>query len=134
MSLTSVTIVRFRAGAHSYGIAAGCVLNIAAARPDVPHLAWLLLGGLSEFASGARTLQIASNGRSGDVMVDGPIEVIELESSDIAPCRTTTSSITLGFVRRDGGVFALLDAERVVDLLRDSTNGQTPETTHEDPG
>jgi hypothetical protein len=130
----SVTIMRFRAGSNAYAIAAGCVEAVGAARPAVPHLAWVLGGEVPDFGGGARTLHLAARGQRSEVTVDGPIELMDLESGDITPCRTTTSAMILGFARTTTGVVPLLDADRVVELLQQSSGGGLGGNAHRDLG
>jgi len=114
----SVTVMKFWAGPNVYALAAGCVEGIGPERPSVPHLRWVLSGEIPEFSGGRRTLHVAARGQRTMVTVDGPIELVELGSDDIAPCRTTTSSMIMGFARAGGShVVALLDADRVVEIL-----------------
>jgi hypothetical protein len=124
----SVTVMKFRAGPNAYALAAGCVEGVGPERSSVPHLAWVLSGELPDFAGGRRTLHVTSGGRRSMVTVDGPIELVDLESVDIAPCRTTTSSMIMGFARAGGAhVIALLDADRIVEILHQAATGTVSE-------
>jgi hypothetical protein len=116
----SVTVMKFRAGPHVYAVAAGCVAAVGPPRMGVPHLGWVLSKQLPEPIAGTRTLQLASREHRVEVIVDGPVELVDLEPSDIAPCTTTTSSRILGFARGDDGVFVLLDAVAIVGAVRES--------------
>jgi len=115
-----VTVLRFRAGQGVFALAAGAVASIGAVRADIPHLSWVLERQLPELTTGSRALQVVDRSQRVEVVVDGPVEVIELAVDDIAPCRTTTSATIMGFARRDDGVVALLDAARLVELVRDA--------------
>lgn len=124
----SVTVMTFRAGANVYAVAAGCVEGVGPERTEAPHLAWALGRHLPEFTGGRRTLHVVAGGRRTMVTVDGPIELVDLESGDIAPCRTTTSSMILGFARADGeSVIALLDADRLVEIVHEAATGTDSE-------
>ena len=118
----TVTVMKLRAGSGTYALAAGCVDAIGPARPEAPHLVWVLHRQLPDFAGGARTLRLVSRGTGVEVTVDH-VELVELNSDDIAPCRTTTSSKVLGFARNRDGVFALLDADHIVELVRQAITG-----------
>jgi chemotaxis signal transduction protein len=117
----SVAVMRFRAGANGYAIAAGCVEGVGPGRPDIPHLRQLLdtneTGGRdSERGSqrdGERTLRLVVRGQRLEVTVDGPIDVVEIAREDITPCRTSLSPRILGFAKLDGDMYALLDVERL---------------------
>jgi hypothetical protein len=124
----SVTVMTFRAGSNAYALAAGCVEGVGPERMEAPHLLWALRGHLPEFVGGRRTLHVVAGGRRTMVTVDGPIELVELESVDIAPCRTTTSSMIMGFARADGAnVIALLDADRLVEIVHQAATGTVSE-------
>jgi len=111
----SVAIMRFRAGANGYAVAAGCVEGVGPAHPGVPHLRQLLGAGATgdhdRDRDSERTLRLAVRGQRLEVAVDGPIDVVEIARGDITPCRSTLSSRILGFARLDGDMYALLDAE-----------------------
>jgi hypothetical protein len=124
----SVTVMKFRAGSNVYAVAAGCVEGVGPERSEAPHLGWALGGQLPEFTGGRRTLHVVAGGRRTMVTVDGPIELVDLESVDIAPCRTTTSSMIMGFARVDGAnVIALLDADRLVEIVHEAATGTDSE-------
>jgi hypothetical protein len=116
----SVTVMKFRAGSHVYAVAAGCVAAIGPPRMGVPHLGWVLNKQLPELAAGTRTLQLAAREYRVEVIVDGPVELVDLEPADIAPCHTATSTRILGFARGHDGVFVLLDAVAIVGAVRES--------------
>ena len=127
----SVAIMRFRAGANGYAVAAGCVEGVGPARPGIPHLAQLLQTGASGERDaerdaehdaehdGVRALRLVARGQRLEVAVDGPIDVVEIAREDITPCRSTLSSRILGFARLDGDMYALLDAESLVQVERE---------------
>jgi hypothetical protein len=124
----SVTVMSFRAGSNVYALAAGCVEGVGSERSEAPHLLWALSGRLPEFAGGRRTLHVVAGGRRTMVTVDGPIELVELESADIAPCRTTTSPMIMGFARGGGThLMALLDADRLVEIVQEAATGSLSE-------
>jgi len=117
----SVAIMRFRAGASGYAVAAGCVEGVGPARPGVPHLVQLLdartagdhPGAHHDDSDHVRTLRLVVRGQRLEVAVDGPIDVVEIARDDITPCRSTLSSRILGFARLDGDMYALLDADNL---------------------
>jgi hypothetical protein len=113
----TVSILRFHAGSTAYAVAAGNVLEVASARPGVPHLA-TVLGDAAP--AGDRLLRIAAGGRGADVIVDGPVELVDLDVDDIAPCRNraVANAAIMGFARDADRVFVLLDAANLVALLR----------------
>jgi hypothetical protein len=119
----TVTVMKFRAGAQQFAVAAGCVERVGPPQSSAPHLTWVLGRGIPEFAGGARTLLIATRGTRSEVTVDGPIELVDLAADDIAPCRTTTSPVIMGFARTSSGVVALLDADRFVEILASGPRG-----------
>jgi hypothetical protein len=117
----SVAILKFHAGSTVYALAVDNVLSIGPARPGLPHLA-ALLGDATPSASGdpARSLRVVAGGHGVDLVVDGPVELADLDVDDIAPCRSDAiaSSTILGFARDDDRVFVLLDAANLVELVR----------------
>jgi hypothetical protein len=112
--------MKFRAGDNGYAVAAGCVEGVGPARQGVRHLAQLLAGVTDGDDAGIRTLQLVSRGRRFEITVDGPVEVVELSSGDITPCRTPLDGRILGFARLKGDMYALLDADRLAELARAS--------------
>jgi hypothetical protein len=86
----------------------------------VPHLTWVLNRQVPELASGTRTLELESRGRRVEIIVDGPVELVDLEPSDIARCHTQTSSRILGFARGREGLFVLLDVPAIIEAVLDS--------------
>jgi hypothetical protein len=110
--------MRFRAGASVYALAAGCVTAVAAARPGVPHLARVMGADLEDSAEGARALTLVVDREIAEIIVDSPVSLIDLETEQIAPCRTTTHPSVLGFARDPEGMYAILDAVRLIELVR----------------
>jgi hypothetical protein len=110
----SLSIMRFRAGASGYAIAAGCVERVGPARAGVPHLARVIEGGAGAGEAGARTLRISAKGRAIDVTVGGPVDVVEIDVGHVTPCPPALAANVLGFARIDDEMYALLDAERLV--------------------
>lgn len=113
----SVTVLRFRVGESAFALAAGCVETIGPVRTEVPHLSWVLERQLPTITTGSRTLHVVAPSGRVELMVDGPVEVMELDTDDVAPCRTTASSTVMGFARAGDEVVALLDAAVLVELV-----------------
>ena len=115
----SVAILRFHAGDTAYAIAAGNVDAIGPARAGLPHLADVLGDTVAPSPETARTLRVRAAGRAVDVVVDGPVELVQLDVEHITPCRlgAIASSTFLGFARDADRVFVLLDAPSLVDKI-----------------
>lgn len=113
----SVAILRFHAGDTVYAIAAGNVDAIGPARAGLPHLASVLGDTPAASPQAARSLRLVAGGRAVDVVVDGPVELVQLGADDIAPCRLDAGSTFLGFARGADGVFVLLDAPSLVERI-----------------
>lgn len=118
----SVAIMKFRAGENGYAVAAGCVENVGPARQGVAHLSRLLEADSAASTEGVRTLRISSHGKWIEVVVDGPVEVVELAPESITPCRTSLDTKILGFARLNGDMYALLDADRLIELATGSSD------------
>jgi len=115
----SVAILRFHAGDTEYAIAAGNVDAIGPARGGLPHLASVLGDTAAVSSESTRVLRLRAGGRAVDVVVDGPVELVQLDVDNITPCRldAIASSTFLGFARDADRVFVLLDAPRLVDKI-----------------
>lgn len=113
----SVAVLRFHAGSMTFAIAAGSVQAISSARSDAPHLAQVLGGEPGAMANATRVLHVCAHGERVDIVVDGPVELIELEVGDITPCRATTSASVLGFARIGDELCVLLDAATLVERM-----------------
>jgi hypothetical protein len=115
----TVAILRFHAGNTEYAVAAGNVDAIGPARPGVPHLASVLGDAAAGSLESARSLRLVASGRAVDVVVDGPVELVQLDESAIAPCNlgAVASATFLGFAREDRRVFVLLDAPSLVERI-----------------
>jgi hypothetical protein len=112
----SVAILRFHAGDTVYAIAAGNVDAIGPVRAGLPHLASVLGDTAAASPETARSLRLRAGGRAVDVVVDGPVELVQLDVDAITPCRldALASSTFLGFARDADRVFVLLDAPSLV--------------------
>jgi hypothetical protein len=110
----SLSIMRFRAGASGYAVAAGCIERVGPAREGVPHLARVIEGGAGTDEGGTRTIRIVAKGRGIDVTVGGPVDVVEIDADHVTPCPPSLAASVLGFARIDDEMYALLDAERLV--------------------
>jgi hypothetical protein len=116
--MTSVPIIRFRAGTNVYALAAGCVTGVGAARSGVPHLARVMGDDVEDSAEGARALTLAVDREVAEIIVDSPVALVDLVAEQIAPCRTTTNPNVMGFARDTEGMYAILDAARLIELVR----------------
>lgn len=119
----NVTVLRFQAGSHTYALAAGSVTSVAAARANLPHLSEVIGDGASsESHDAARALRVSASGRAVDVVVDGPVELVKLGTSDVTRCTFPSHAGVLGFARAGDRLTVLLDAqvliERVAEFLR----------------
>lgn len=123
----NVTVLRFQAGSQTYALAAGSVTSVATARADLPHVSEVIGDGTSSDShDAARALRVSASGRTVDVVVDGPVELVKLGTSDVTPCALPSRAGVLGFARAGSQagnrLTVLLDAqvlvERVLEFLR----------------
>jgi hypothetical protein len=112
----TVTVLHFQAGPNRYALAAGTVAAIASARADLPHLADLL-GETSGPVDARRALRLSARGRAVELVVDGPVELVQLNAGDVSPSPVTSRVGVLGFARVSGGLTVLLDAPVLVDRV-----------------
>ena len=115
----SIAILRFQAGETAYAIAAGNVDLIGPARAGLPHLASVLGDTTATSPESARVLRVRAGGRAVDVVVDGPVELAQLDVDNITPCQlgAIASATFLGFARDADRVVVLLDAPSLVDRI-----------------
>ena len=112
----TVTVLRFSVGSQPFAIAAGAIESIGAVRSGKLHLA-VALGQIPSPGESSRTISVTAGSRRVEVVVDAPIEFVQLDHAHITPCRTTTSTAVIGFADVGGGPFALFDAPALVDLV-----------------
>ncbi len=116
----NVTVLRFQAGSHTYALAAGSVASVASARADLPHISEVIGDGTSSDShDAARALRVSASGRAVDVVVDGPVELVRLGTSDVTPCPLPSHAGVLGFARVGDRLTVLLDAQVLVDRVLD---------------
>jgi chemotaxis signal transduction protein len=115
----SIAILRFHAGDTAYAIAAGNVDAIGPARPGLPHLARVLGDTTAVSPESTRVLRLRAGDRAVDVVVDGPVELVQLAVANITPCQlgAIASATFLGFARDADRVFVLLDVPSLVDKI-----------------